>query len=128
MTTLSKGVIDETHPLFLGVYEGAIGNETTRRYVEESDCLLILGANLSDATLGINTARLDPARTISVTVDRLAVRRHDYHDVRFVDFVDGLAAAIAPRDRPDIVIPPPPAVVDGGPGRTASPSRACSSA
>jgi indolepyruvate decarboxylase len=44
VTTLSKGVIDETHPLFLGVYEGALGNESTRRYVEESDCLLILGA------------------------------------------------------------------------------------
>jgi indolepyruvate decarboxylase len=108
VTTLSKGVIDEMHPLFLGVYEGALGNESTRRHVEDSDCLLILGANLSDATLGINTARLDPARTISVSSDRLAVRRHDYHDVRFVDFVAGLVDAVAPRSRPAIVGPTRP--------------------
>jgi TPP-dependent 2-oxoacid decarboxylase len=70
VTTLSKSVLDATHPLFLGVYEGAIGNESTRAYVEQSDCLLILGANLSDATLGIDTARLDPAMTISASADR----------------------------------------------------------
>jgi indolepyruvate decarboxylase len=109
VTTLSKAVIDEMHPLFLGVYEGALGNESTRRYVEESDCLLILGANLSDATLGINTARLDPARTISVSSERLAVRRHDYHDVRFVDFVAALPDAIGPRTPPAIVNPDRPA-------------------
>ena len=109
VTTLSKAVIDETHPLFLGVYEGALGNESTRRFVEESDCLLVLGANLSDATLGINTARLDPATSISVSASRLTVRRHHYQDVRFVDFVNGLAGAISPRPRPHIENPPRPA-------------------
>ena len=103
VTTLSKSVLDETHPLFLGVYEGAIGNESTRAYVEQSDCLLILGANLSDATLGIDTARLDPARTISASADRLSVRRHDFHDVRFIDFVNGLARILPARRRPAVV-------------------------
>ena len=100
-------MLDETHPLFLGVYEGAIGNESTRAYVEGSDCLLILGANLSDATLGINTARLDPARTISATAERLSVRRHDYHGIRFVDFVNGIGRALPSRARPALVERPP---------------------
>ena len=107
VTSLSKSVLDETHPLFLGVYEGAIGNESTRAYVEGSDCLLILGANLSDATLGINTARLDPARTISATAERLSVRRHDYHGIRFVDFVNGIGRALPSRARPALVERPP---------------------
>jgi TPP-dependent 2-oxoacid decarboxylase len=107
-TTLSKSVVDETHPLFVGVYEGAIGHETTRRYVEESDCLIILGANLSDATLGINTARLDPAVTIASSSSQTWVHRHTYPDVTLVDFVAGLARSLPSRARPVIAKPPRP--------------------
>jgi indolepyruvate decarboxylase len=103
VTTLSKSVLDETHPLFLGVYEGALGNESTRAYVEGSDCLLILGANLSDATLGIDTARLDPARTISATAQGVSIRRHDYHDIRFVDFVKAVGRTLPARPRAAVV-------------------------
>ena len=88
-TTLSKSVLDETHPLYLGVYEGALGHETTRRYVENSDCLVILGANLSDVTLGVNTARLDPEVTIRSSAAETWVHRHLYPDVTLVDFVAG---------------------------------------
>jgi len=107
-TTLSKSVVDETHPLFLGVYEGAIGHETTRRYVEESDCLIILGATLSDATLGINTARLDPALTIASSSSQTWVHRHMYPQVTLVDFVKGLARALPSRARPVIANPARP--------------------
>jgi len=108
-TTLSKSVVDETHPLFVGVYEGAIGHETTRRYVEDSDCLLILGANLSDATLGINTARLDPVVTIASSSSQTWVHRHTYPEVTLIDFVNGLAQALPSRPRPAIQNPPRPA-------------------
>jgi len=36
-TILGKSVVGEEHPLYLGVYEGAMGREDVRRYVEESD-------------------------------------------------------------------------------------------
>src|SRR5207249_9868171 len=35
-TILGKSVIGEQHPLYLGVYEGALGREDVRRYVESS--------------------------------------------------------------------------------------------
>src|SRR5439155_13109184 len=41
-TILGKSVIGEQHPLYLGVYEGAMGREDVRRYVERSDCLIML--------------------------------------------------------------------------------------
>ena len=43
-TLLGKSVVSERHPLYLGVYEGAMGREEVRRYVEDSDCILLLGA------------------------------------------------------------------------------------
>jgi TPP-dependent 2-oxoacid decarboxylase len=107
-TTLSKSVVDESNPQYLGVYEGALGNLDVRDYIESSDCLLSLGANLSDATLGINTAHLDPSRTVAVTSERLSIRRSTYEDVRIDDFVRGLAARIPARPAPAIRNPARP--------------------
>ena len=60
-TVLGKSVIGEQHPLYLGIYEGAMGREDVRQYVEGSDCVILLGAFMTDINLGIYTARLDPA-------------------------------------------------------------------
>ena len=46
-TLLSKSVVSEKHPLFVGIYEGAMCRESVRKYVEDSDCLIMLGALLT---------------------------------------------------------------------------------
>ena len=89
-TVLGKSVIGEHHPFYLGVYEGAMGREEVRQYVESSDCVILLGAFMTDINLGIYTARLDPARSIYATSEKLSIRYHTYEDVRFKDFVRGL--------------------------------------
>jgi TPP-dependent 2-oxoacid decarboxylase len=89
-TVLGKSVIGEQHPLYLGIYEGAMGREDVRQYVESSDCVILLGAFMTDINLGVYTARLDPARSINATSERLAIRYHTYEEVRFKDFVRGL--------------------------------------
>ena len=65
-TLLGKSVIGEHHPFYLGVYEGAMGRDDVRQYVESSDCVILLGAFMTDINLGIYTARLDPARSFIV--------------------------------------------------------------
>ena len=89
-TLLGKSVIGEQHPFYLGVYEGAMGRDDVRRYVESSDCVIMLGAFMTDINLGIYTARLDPARSIYATSEKLSIRYHTYEDVRFKDFMRGL--------------------------------------
>jgi indolepyruvate decarboxylase len=98
-TLLGKSVIGEQHPFYLGVYEGAMGREDVRRVVESSDCLILLGAFLTDINLGVFTARLDPARSIYATSEKLSVRYRNYEDVRFPDFVRGLQRAKLRRRR-----------------------------
>ena len=90
-TLLGKSVVSEKHPLYIGIYEGAMGRETVRRYVEESDCVILLGTFMTDINLGINTANLDPARCIYITSEQLRIRHHHFHDVLLADFVKGLA-------------------------------------
>jgi indolepyruvate decarboxylase len=92
-TLLGKSVIGEQHPFYLGVYEGAMGREEVRRYVESSDCVILLGAFLTDINLGVFTARLDPARSIYATSEKLSIRHHYYENVRFQDFMQGLVRA-----------------------------------
>jgi indolepyruvate decarboxylase len=89
-TILGKSVISEGHPLFVGVYEGAMGREEVTRCVEEADCLLMLGCFLTDINLGIFTAKLEPSRCIDATSEDLRIRHHHYSDVRLDDFIRGL--------------------------------------
>ena len=94
-TLLGKSVIGENHPFYLGVYEGAMCRDEVRHYVESSDCVIMLGAFITDINLGVFTARLDPARSIYATSEKLSIRYHTYENVQFQDFMRGLL-----RDRP----------------------------
>jgi len=89
-TVLGKSVIGEQHPLYLGIYEGAMGRDEVRRYVEESDCLIMLGAFMTDINLGVYTARLEPGRSIYATSEKFSIRYHNYEEVRLKDFMRGL--------------------------------------
>ncbi|MGI9466562.1 MAG: alpha-keto acid decarboxylase family protein [Rubripirellula sp.] len=91
-TMLGKSVISERHPLFIGLYEGAIGNAEVTRFVEDSDLVLMLGAFLSDINLGIYTAKLDPDRCVYATSEELRISHHHYHHVGLKEYIEGLTA------------------------------------
>ena len=67
-----------------------MGREEVRQFVEDSDCVIILGAFMTDVNLGIYTANLDRARSIYATSEKIAVRYHTYEEVMFDDFIDGI--------------------------------------
>ncbi|PYK98045.1 MAG: preprotein translocase subunit Tim44 [Verrucomicrobia bacterium] len=107
-TIMGKSVIGEQHPYYMGVYEGAMGRDDVRRYVESSDCVLMLGAFMTDINLGIYTAQLDPARSIYATSEKLSIRYHTFENVRFKDFMRGLLKApLRRRERAKIPRPQP---------------------
>lgn len=117
-TMLGKSVIGEQYPFYLGVYEGALGREEVRRYVESSDCVIMLGAFMTDINLGIFTARLDPVRCIYATSEKLAIRYHNFEEVRFKDFMRGLVRMKWRRRRLEkLPRPKPPSVFGAGPSR-----------
>lgn len=99
-TLTGKSVVGERQPGYLGVYEGAMGPEGARRVVEQADLLLLLGVTLNDIDLGINTARLDPARMVRAGQEEVWVRRHRYPRVHLRDFLAALASAAEPHASP----------------------------
>lgn len=92
-TVLGKSVIAETHPLYMGVYAGGLGNAAVREYIESSDCLMMLGVFMTDMNLGVFTANLDPSRAIYLTSDTLAIKHHHYDDIAMHLFIEGLMTA-----------------------------------
>jgi indolepyruvate decarboxylase len=96
-TLLGKSIIREDHPLYVGVYGGLIGREEVQQYINDSDCLLILGSILSDVEdLDATSPLLSEGRTIHATADRVAIKHHRYESIKFQDFVQGLVRSPLP--------------------------------
>jgi indolepyruvate decarboxylase len=106
-TILSKSVVRESHPQYIGVYEGAMGREEVRDYIESSDCLILLGTFMTDVNLGIFTAQLDQGRTIYVTSEKISIHYHTYENVVMADFITGLLD-VKKRQVDTTLIPHPP--------------------
>jgi indolepyruvate decarboxylase len=88
---LSKSAVPENHPLYLGVYGGAMSSDRhVRDYVESSDCVLMLGTFITDMNLGIYTAKLDRKHTVLATTESIKIAFHNYEDVRFDDYLKSL--------------------------------------
>jgi indolepyruvate decarboxylase len=87
---MGKSVIAENHPLFIGLYEGRMCRDELRQYVEESDCILMLGCSLSDIDTGGEIDPLKMDRCIYATSEHIRVRHHHYQNVLLADFMHGL--------------------------------------
>ena len=71
---LSKSTIGEDHPCYLGVYEGAMGFQSVRKYVESSDCLILLGALMTDINFGISPTPIEQSRSIYISSEKLSIK------------------------------------------------------
>ena len=91
-TMLGKSVFPEGHPQYVGIYNGAASNDLVRHLVEESDCLLMLGALMTDVNSGWFTTHLEPANTISATSETITIKHHFYHHIIFSDFIQALCS------------------------------------
>lgn len=105
-TLLSKSVIPETHPLYIGVYSGGLSEPALQAYIESSDCVLMLGAFITDVFLGMNTATLLRKNMILATSDKIRVAHRTYDNVGLKDFLIRLAAE--PYSRRQMPVLPKP--------------------
>lgn len=105
-TLLSKSLIRETNPLYIGVYSGALSEPECQKYVDNSDCVIMLGTFITDVFLGLNTSKLNRKNSILVTTEEARVGLHSYRGVVFKDFLAGLLKCRL-KKRPEFVNPNP---------------------
>jgi indolepyruvate decarboxylase len=87
----AKGVVDETHPNYLGLYAGAYSQPGVQEVVEKADCVLLLGVRFIDATTGGFSDRIKRAHRIDVRDWSGEVEGEDFHGISMADVVGELS-------------------------------------
>ncbi|MCF8568294.1 thiamine pyrophosphate-dependent enzyme [Alicyclobacillus tolerans] len=82
-----KGAFDETHPNYIGMYEGSFGSSTVQKTVENADCVIAVGMLWSDTNTATFTAKLNPLVTVNVQPDMVKVAEAEYSNVLASDML-----------------------------------------
>lgn len=104
--SMGKALLEETHPQYIGIYNGAVSNEYVRKRVEEADCILSIGTYFTDFNTGKFSAQLEPSRTIEVHGEYLKIKRALYNKVAMRDFLPALSKKIQHREASSLDIKP----------------------
>lgn len=109
-TLMSKSIFSETHPLFIGVYSGPLSDEAVQKYVEESDCLIMLGAMITDVWFGFmsTSEKLSRKRTMIATTDKMQIGARTYEQVVLKEFLEKLYEAPVNPCKPGTLPQPAP--------------------
>jgi indolepyruvate decarboxylase len=97
---MDKTALDESHPQYIGMYDGRLMNPEIREFIEGCDCILNLGALWSDLNTGAFTAHLDPARMIGVMHHHVRVGRAIFPQVEMRDALAALAGKVGKKQVP----------------------------
>jgi indolepyruvate decarboxylase len=93
-----KTVLSEQHPQYIGLFEGDRSREYVRNRVESADCVLQLGALMTDFNTGGFTTNLDDEKTISANIRSVQIKHHYYENVYLRDFILKLTEKLSHRD------------------------------
>jgi len=78
-------------------------DESVRAFVESCECVLVIGAMMTDFNTGAFTANLDPNRTIDILHHHTRVGSKIYPNVEMRDILDELTRRVTKRtSRPSI--------------------------
>ena len=95
---LGKTLLSEHHPQFIGLFEGDRSREYVKNRVESADCILRLGALMTDFNTGGFTTNLDDSKMISANIGFVKIKHHYYENVHLYDFILGLTEKLSRRD------------------------------
>lgn len=91
---LGRDVIPQEDPLYFGTYMGQAGNSAANQLVEESDCLVLLGAVLTDVNLGIKLRQTKKDQIILCVSQRVKTPTRTYAHVPLKQLIPELTTRI----------------------------------
>lgn len=117
-SVMGKASFPESHPQFIGVYMGAMGDQNARTLLENSDCVLSLGVIHSDVNAGMGTSKLDEHNQIDVDENSIRVGHHRYHDMPISQVIRALECRVFSKAKNPMIEPclysAPPAAMQRG--------------
>lgn len=91
-TSLGKTILNEKHRQFIGTYADAASPAITRAVMGATDCILTLGAIVTDDYLPIMASSF--GRMIEINDEEARIGYQYYYDVWMSDFINGLTAKL----------------------------------
>lgn len=90
--SMGKGVFNENHKNFVGMYNGILSDEKVTSVIENSDCILLIGVKLTDSiTAGFNYIHKDSISTIEIHPLYSKIGDKIYSDILMEDVLKELS-------------------------------------
>lgn len=104
--SMGKGVFNEEHPQFIGVYSGKTSPDYLRKRIDEADCIISVGVKLTDSiTSGFSQGFKEHA-VIHINPDDVRYQGHTFSGVSMAEAMDHLAGKISKRELESLNIIP----------------------
>lgn len=78
---LGKAAFPETHPRFVGNYFGRFGDPAIASFVERADCIVCVGAVLTEMETAGYTARFDTGKLVQLNAHEVTIGHHVFPDL-----------------------------------------------
>ncbi|WP_414055137.1 alpha-keto acid decarboxylase family protein [Macrococcus equi] len=88
--SLGKSAFNEESDKYLGIFDGKIAEENVRNYVNGSDCIINLGAKLTDSATAGFSYEFDINEVIFMNQNDFKAGAVVTDDVSIIDLIDGL--------------------------------------
>lgn len=92
---MGKGILDESHPQFIGNYYGEFSTAGLQEYIEHSDCIITFGSLLSDFNSTEPAVAWNTNRCIEIHSYYTKVKQSVYPNVLFCDVIPAVTKKIA---------------------------------
>ncbi|ORX81966.1 Thiamin diphosphate-binding protein [Anaeromyces robustus] len=89
-TIMGKSTFGENHLLFAGCYVGKMSNQEIYNYVENRDCCIMMGVQITDTVTGIFSSKklLKNDDNIKLNMNGIQVNNHIYSNVNIQQILD----------------------------------------
>jgi len=90
---MDKGIIDETHPQYIGMYDGKLMSDEVREFVEGSDLIILLDTLVTDWNTGAWTAKLDKKKTLYIHHHEVCMGERKFKHVETAELLNALISS-----------------------------------
>jgi len=92
-TTMDKATLEETNPLFIGMYAGSQSVPSVKAAVDDADCVITLGGVFwSDFNTGLWTQNINEQTLIELHGDHVRIGQNSFGPVALEDMLRALTA------------------------------------
>ena len=98
-SVMGKASFPETHPNFVGVYMGKMGDKYAHEMLENADLVIATGVIFSDLNSGFWTSDVATEKLINIRNMEINVSHHSYEGVLITDLISHLATLTPPRKK-----------------------------